>query len=75
VSNRKGNSMNQRKVIRLQESEYCKNGYYFITIRTYRKICLYGDIIDGIIQNNIAGKMIEKWYLKNGIKIYKYQMS
>ena len=69
--------MKQRKIIRLKDYNYSQNGYYFITIRTYRKICLFGYIKDEIIQNNIAGKMIEKWYLKikskyTNIKCHEY---
>ncbi len=56
--------MGQRKSIRLKDYDYSQAGYYYVTINTYRKTYLFGHIKDEVIQNNIAGKMIERWYLE-----------
>jgi putative transposase len=54
----------KRKKIRLDHREYIRDGYYFITICTYDHAPLFGDIIDGFVQLNTAGIMIEKWWHK-----------
>lgn len=35
---------------------------YFITICTQNRECLFGEITDGAMQVNFAGKMIQKWW-------------
>lgn len=54
----------QRKIIRLQEYDYSRAGAYFVTICTQDKVHLFGDICDGKMQLNIAGKAIKKWWLE-----------
>ncbi len=48
-----------RKNLRLPHYDYSQNGWYFITIVTYKRICLLGSIIDGEMILNDAGKMID----------------
>lgn len=51
-----------RKSIRLKEYDYSQTGVYFITICTYKKKCLFGDIKDGEMQLNKYGQIsIECW--------------
>ena len=40
-------SFNYRRSIRLHGYDYRRNGVYFVTICTYRKMKLFGNIIDG----------------------------
>lgn len=58
----------QRKSIRLRGYDYSKPGFYFITIVTQDRNCLFGEIsqFENSDENQIflndAGKMIAKWY-------------
>ena len=55
-------NIHHRKSIRLKGYDYAQAGLYFVTICTQNRECLFGDIIDGELKLNDAGKMIEKWY-------------
>lgn len=47
---------------RCQNWDYTANGYYFITICTRDRQCLFGDIIDGKIQLSVIGQIVaEEW--------------
>ena len=52
----------KRKSIRLKEYDYSTPGYYFITICTKDKKCLFGEITDQGMKLNDAGRMVEKWF-------------
>lgn len=56
------NKKPDRRSIRLREYDYSQNGAYFITICTHDRICLFGEIIDGIVHLNDIGRIIaEEW--------------
>jgi REP element-mobilizing transposase RayT len=44
--------------------DYSKEGAYFITIVTYHRECVFGNIFNGEIKLNNAGLMIKKWWNK-----------
>ena len=44
----------------MTEHDYSQECVYHITICTQNKLCLFGNIIDGKMQLNDAGKMIEQ---------------
>ena len=47
------NNFPQRKSIRLKGYDYSQNGYYFITVCTKNRECLFGNISDGkMVLNN-----------------------
>src|SRR5579859_1266892 len=50
--NRKTNS---RRSTRLKNYDYSQPGYYFVTICTYEKKWLFGEIIDGQMHLNSVG--------------------
>ncbi|MFH1061832.1 MAG: transposase [Candidatus Omnitrophota bacterium] len=50
----------KRKTTRLKEYNYSLPGYYFVTICTYNRECLFGNIIDNQINLNDSGKMIDE---------------
>jgi len=50
--------IHHRKSIRLPEYDYSKNGYYFITICVFQKMPLLGDVVDGNMVLNEAGKIV-----------------
>ena len=56
--------IHHRRSIRLKGYDYSQAGAYFITICTQNRECLLGEIADGQMQLNDAGKMIEKWYFE-----------
>ncbi|SDW21178.1 transposase [Nitrosomonas communis] len=52
-----------RRSIRLQGYDYAQPGAYFVTICTQHRLCLFGEINDGKMQLNEAGKMIQEvWH-------------
>jgi len=54
--------IHNRRSIRLKGYDYSQAGLYFITICVKNRACLYGDIVDGKMNLNDAGKMVGKWY-------------
>ena len=48
-----------RKKLRLSGYDYKTPGYYFVTLCTNHRMCLFGDIIHNEMNLNSAGKMIE----------------
>jgi REP element-mobilizing transposase RayT len=48
-----------RRSIRLQGYDYTAAGAYFITICTHQRQCLFGEIIDGVMQLNATGLCVE----------------
>jgi len=49
----------QRKSPRLQGYDYSQSGVYFITICTYGRLHLFGDIHDGIMNLNDLGRLVQ----------------
>ena len=69
--------INTRRSIRLREYDYSQPGAYFLTICTQDRECLFGEIADGEMRLNDAGRMIEKWFHKlpekfDGITLGEY---
>ena len=62
----------QRKSIRLKNYNYSADGFYFVTICTQNRRCLFGDIVGAdprvgpymYMNLNEIGQMVEKWWLK-----------
>jgi REP element-mobilizing transposase RayT len=51
-----------RRSIRLQGYDYSQTGIYFVTICTYQRQCIFGEIRDGkIILNQIAKIVAQEW--------------
>jgi len=55
-------NIHHRKCIRLKGYDYAQAGLYFITICVQDRLCLFGDVLNGEMVLNGAGRMIEKWY-------------
>ncbi len=52
-----------RRSIRLKGYDYRGPGAYYVTINAQNKACLFGDVVDGEMVSNDAGRMIEaKWH-------------
>lgn len=56
------NLPHHRRSIRLKGYDYSQAGAYFVTICTQNRACLFGNIVDGEMILNDAGRMVEKWY-------------
>jgi REP element-mobilizing transposase RayT len=54
----------RRRSLRLKHYDYSKAGFYFITICTQDRLYLFGEIVDGMMVLNDAGRMIENWYIE-----------
>lgn len=48
-----------RRSIRLRGYDYTQAGAYFVTIVTQDRACLFGDIADGAMRLNDAGRMVQ----------------
>jgi REP element-mobilizing transposase RayT len=51
--------IHHRRLIRLAGYDYSQGGYYFVTICTQKRRCLFGEIENGRMILNDAGKMID----------------
>lgn len=54
----------QRKNTRLKNYDYSQNGYYFVTICTHNRLCLFGQIVGAIHE---SPEMAQMKLNKNGI--------
>ena len=48
-----------RRSIRLRGYDYAQAGWYFVTVCTQGHICLFGDVMDGQMQLDEAGHMVQ----------------
>ena len=59
---RHGQDRNQRRSIRLPNYDYAQAGEYFVTICTYNRECLFGEILGSEISLTLAGQVVlECW--------------
>jgi REP element-mobilizing transposase RayT len=49
-----------RRSIRLKGYDYASAGAYFVTIVTYQRECVFGEIVNGEMRLNEVGKIVEK---------------
>ena len=66
-----------RKSIRLKGYDYSQAGFYFVTICCYQRQCLFGEIVDGVMQLNQYGEIVKKEWtrsplIRQEIKLDKY---
>ncbi len=54
----------KRKSPRLPDFDYSQSGAYFVTVCVRGRKFLLGDIAEGKLRSNAAGKMVEKWWRK-----------
>jgi len=53
----------RRRSIRLKGYDYTQPGAYFVTICTHRREMLFGRVVDGVMQLNEFGRIVEwTWY-------------
>ena len=58
---------NRRRSIRLKGYDYSQAGAYFVTIVAWQRECLFGDVVDGVMNLNRHGHIVrDAWFdLKN----------
>jgi putative transposase len=54
----------QRHSIRLKDYDYSQAGVYFITMCTYGKESIFGNVVDGEMQLNECGRVVEEEWMK-----------
>jgi REP element-mobilizing transposase RayT len=62
--NRYNPDRHQRRSIRLQRYDYTQAGAYFVTLCTYQRACIFGDVVDGTVHLNVCGQIAEEEWLK-----------
>jgi REP element-mobilizing transposase RayT len=61
--------LHHRRSIRLRDYNYSQTGAYFVTLCTYQKQCLLGDVVDGTMQLNQFGEIVaEEWQKSSQIR-------
>ncbi len=50
---------------RLKDWDYSRDGYYFVTICTQDKKCLFGDVIDEKVRLSAIGEIVADGMAKN----------
>jgi putative transposase len=56
--------IHQRRSIRLKGYDYRQAGGYFVTIVTQGRESLFGEVVNGEMELNLAGEMIVRWWLE-----------
>jgi len=59
--------VHHRRSIRLQGYDYSRSGGYFVTICTENRECLFGDVIDGEMALNDAGRIAADEWTKTAL--------
>ncbi len=67
-------NIHHRRSIRLPCYDYSQEGWYFVTICTQNRLCLFGEIMKGRMQLNKAGLMTEAWWKKLADKFPNVQI-
>jgi putative transposase len=53
-----------RRSVRLQGYDYSQAGAYFVTICTWGRECLLGQVVDGTMRVNACGQIVEEEWLR-----------
>jgi REP element-mobilizing transposase RayT len=62
-----------RKAIRLRHFAYSQPGAYFVTTCVQHRACLFGEVVDGVMRMNDAGRVVAEWWLKLNSKFPSVQ--
>jgi putative transposase len=61
----------RRRSIRLNGYDYTQPGAYFVTVVTYHRECLFGDVVDGQVRLNEEGEIaIDEWFRAANLRPY-----
>lgn len=53
-----------RRSIRLRGYDYTQAGAYFVTICTFNRLCLFGEIVGGVMEPSALGQVVEAEWLQ-----------
>lgn len=67
MPNKYNPDIHHRRSIRLKDYDYTQAGAYFITICSWNRECLFGNVLDGKLQLHDFGQMIEREWLHTGV--------
>jgi REP element-mobilizing transposase RayT len=57
-----------RRSIRLKDYDYTQEGAYFVTLCTYQRECLFGEVNEhGIMVANTLGQIVEEEWIQTAI--------
>jgi REP element-mobilizing transposase RayT len=54
-----------RRSIRLKDYDYTQAGAYFVTVCTYARACLFGDVVEDAVNLNECGQIVYTEWLKS----------
>jgi REP element-mobilizing transposase RayT len=54
--------IHHRRSIRLRDFDYATCGAYFVTVCVQGRECLFGEVVDGVMLENDAGRMVGRWW-------------
>ena len=54
--------VHHRRSIRLRDYDYARDGAYFVTICTWQRECLFGEVVYGEMRLNDAGRIVDDWW-------------
>ena len=61
----------RRRSIRLRGYDYAQSGAYFVTICAYHMACLFGEVVNGEVQLNEWGQIVdEEWRRTSEVRAY-----
>ena len=55
-----GGEQHNRRSIRLSGYDYAQSGAYFVTVCTQKRVCFFGSIVNGEMQLNDAGRIVQE---------------
>ncbi|MDO3379764.1 hypothetical protein [Geoalkalibacter halelectricus] len=53
-----------RQSIRLRDFDYAGSGGYFVTVCTWQRECLFGEVVDGNVRLNELGMAVHDEWLR-----------
>jgi REP element-mobilizing transposase RayT len=60
-----------RRSIRLKDHDYSTPGGYFVTIVAFQRECLFGGIVNGVMQVNDLGRIVrQEWFRTAELRTY-----
>ena len=63
MANKYNPDIHHRRSIRLKGYDYSQSGLYFITLCAVNKICMFGNVVEGKMQLNDIGQLVEQEWL------------
>lgn len=58
-----------RRSIRLLGHDYASDGWYFVTVCTYQRLCLFGEIVSNtMVLNNLGEVIADEWRKSSDIR-------